>query len=73
MTQIKSFSNTLIYYSGYLIKNRAKPLYLTVHKIYGYTEVSNENKYLTIIPVNEGKGTLKSMKNYKAKSEILFG
>ena len=33
-------------------------------------EESNGNKYLTLVPTDEIKGTLKTMENYVAKSEI---
>ena len=37
-----------------------------------YIEESNVNKYLTLVPTDKSKDTLKSMKNYGTKSEILF-
>ena len=35
------------------------PLNLTINKINGYIEESNGNKYLTLIPTDESKDTLK--------------
>ena len=52
----KSYKNILIYYIGYVtVKNlgyvkinSVYPLYLIIHKINGYTEEINGNKYLTL-------------------------
>ena len=39
--------------------NRAKPLYLIYNKINRYIEESNGHKYLTLVPTDENKDTLK--------------
>ena len=46
------------------------PLYFIFSKMNGYFEDINKNKYLTLIPINEGKEIIKNMKNYGVKSEI---
>ena len=46
------------------------PLYFLFSKMNGYFEDINKNKYLTLIPINEGKEIIKNMKNYGVKSEI---
>ena len=59
--------NSLIYYIGYVnvkdlkyIKiNHVNPLYLIINKINGFIEEGNGNKYLTLVPTNESKDTLK--------------
>ena len=53
--------------------NSVNPLYLIINKMNGCIEERDGNKYLTLVPTNESKGTLKSMKNYRAKTEILLG
>ena len=53
--------------------NSVNPLYLTINKVNGYIEESNENKYLTLVSTDESKDTLKGIKNYGTKSEILLG
>ena len=63
----KTYKNILIYYIGYAtIKHlryvkikSVNNLCLITHKINGYIEESNENKYLTLVPTVESKGTLK--------------
>ena len=63
----KSYKNILIYYIGYLtLKNlryvkisSVNPLYLIINKVNGYFEEIYGNKYLTLIPTNESKNTLK--------------
>ena len=50
-----------------LCKNSLNPLYLIINKINGYIEKSNGNKYLTLVPSDESKDILKSMKNYGPK------
>ena len=77
----KSDINILIYYIGYVTDknlsykkiNSVNPLYLTINKVNGYIEESNENKYLTLVSTDESKDTLKGIKNYGTKSEILLG
>ena len=76
----KSYKNILIYYIGYVTVNdlsyakgsSVKPLYLIVDKINRYIEESNGKKYLTLVPTGESKDTLKIMKNYRTKSEMLL-
>ena len=63
----KSYKNILIYYIGYVtLKNlryvkisSVNPLYLIINKVNGYFEEIYGNKYLTLIPTNESKNTLK--------------
>ena len=35
--------------------NSVNPLYLNLSKVKGYFEEINENKYLMLVPTNEGK------------------
>ena len=44
---------------SYVTTNSVKSLYLTISKIYGHVENSNENKYLTLVNTDESKDTLK--------------
>ena len=37
----------------------ANPLYLIFHKVNGYFEEINENKYLTLVPFNKSKEKIK--------------
>ena len=75
----KSYKSVLIYYIGYVtIKslsyiniNIVNSLYLFINKINGYIEESNGNIYLMLVPSDESKETLKNMKNYGTKSEML--
>ena len=39
--------------------NSVNPLYFIINKINGYTEKSNGNKYLTLVPTDESNKTLK--------------
>ena len=55
---------------SYTATNSVKPLYLVINKLNGYTEKSSGSKYLTIVPTDERKDTLKSMKNYGTKSQF---
>ena len=48
------------------------PLYLVVNKITGYIKESNGKKYVKLVPIDESKETLKSMKNYGKKLEVLL-
>ena len=41
------------------------------YEINGYIEENNGQKYLTLVRTDERKNTLKNMKNYEAKSEIV--
>ena len=51
----KSHKNILIYYISYATTNNVKPLYCIINKIDGYIEVSNGNKYLTLVPPDQSK------------------
>ena len=59
----KSYKNILICYIGYVtIKdskyvkiNKVKTLYLIFNNINGYFKEINGNKYLMLVPTNEGK------------------
>ena len=74
----KPYKNILIYYIAYVkIKdsksekiNRVNPSYFMFNKMNGYFNEINENKYLTLVPTNESRDKVKSMKNYELKSEI---
>ena len=61
----KSYKNILFYYIGYVtIKEyikiySANPLYLIFRYVNGYFEEINGNKYLTLVPTNEGKEKVK--------------
>ena len=48
------------------------PLYLIFNEINSYFEEIDESKYLALFPTNERKDTLKSIKNYGTKLEILL-
>ena len=50
--------------------NSVNPLYLIFSKVNGYFEEINKSKYITLVPTNESKKTLKNMKNCGVKSEI---
>ena len=56
---VKNLSNLKI--------NIVNPLYLIIDKINGCIEVCNRNKYLTLVPTDESKDILKSIKNYGPK------
>ena len=47
---------------SYIKVNSVNPLYLIIKKINGYTEQSNRNKYLTLVPTDESKDRLKKYK-----------
>ena len=55
----KSCKNILICYVDQLTPNRVNPLYLIISKINEYIVESIRNEYLTLVPVNESKDTLK--------------
>ena len=61
----KSYKNILTYYIGYVTIKKdlktysANPLYLIFHKVNGYFEEINENKYLTLVPFNKSKEKIK--------------
>ena len=75
-----SYKIILIYYIGHvMIKDlnhveidSLNPLYLIINKINGYIEESNGNEYLTLVPTDERKDTIKNMKNLGIKSEIVL-
>ena len=52
--------------------NIIKALHLIIYKIIGYIEENNGNKYLTLIPCDKNKNSLKSMNNHCVKSDILL-
>ena len=76
----KSYKNILIYYIGYAtIKNlrcikinSVNHLCLITHKINGYIEESNGNKYLTLVPTAESKDTIKMCEEPRAKMRDLI-
>ena len=47
-----------------------EPLYLIINKINGYVKENNGNKYLTLLPTDARKDTLKSIKNHRAKIRL---
>lgn len=49
-----------------------KPLYLFIDKTNWYIEESKENKYLTLVPADESKETLKIYEQIWNKSEIFL-
>ena len=55
-----------IRYVGHMTSNSVKYLYRVINYANGYIDQSNVNKYLTIIPNDEGINTLKRMKKYGA-------
>ena len=69
----KSYVYILIYHTGYMTVenlihitiNSVNPLSVIINKTNRYIEESNGNKYLTLVPTDERKGTLKSMKTVK--------
>ena len=71
----KSYKNILIYCIGYVTIKKdlniysVNPLYLIFGDVNGYFEEINGNKYPTLVPTNENKGKIKSMKKYGVKSE----
>ena len=62
--------------------NSVNLFYLIINKRNGYIEESNVSRYLTLVPTDESKDTLKKyeelwskirdMKNYRAKSESIL-
>ena len=56
--------------SKYVKINKVNPLYLIFNKVNSYFEEINGNKYLMLVPTNEGKKNLKIMRNVGLKSEI---
>ena len=76
----KSYKNIFLCYIGhvsvrdfsYATTNSLKLLCLFVYKINGYNEESSGNKYLTLLPTDESKDILKSMRNHEIKSVVLL-
>ena len=54
----------------YVKNNSVNILYLTFHRVNGYFEEINKNKFLTLVPTNKSKGIIKNIKNCGVKSEI---
>lgn len=50
----------LTYYVGHVTPNSVKPLHLIINKINGSIEESNGSKYLTVVPDDESKTSLKT-------------
>ena len=71
----KSSKNILIYHIGYDLSyatiNTANPLYLIINRINGNIEESNGNKYLPLVPTDKSQHTLKNIKDYGTKLEIV--
>ena len=55
----KSLKNVLIYCIGYVTPNSMKPLYLIINKVNGCTKEHNENRYLALVQIDNGKNALK--------------
>ena len=55
----KSCKSILIYYVAYVTLYSVKPLYLIINKMNEYIKECNGNKYLTLVPTDESKNTLK--------------
>ena len=64
-----SYKNILFYYIGcltikdsrYVKLKNVNPLYLIIKNINGYFEKINGKKYLTLVPTNESKKTMKKI------------
>ena len=78
----KSYKDILLIYHigcvtvkhlSYAKINSVNPLYLIINKINGYIEERNGNKYLMLVPTDKIKDTLKSIKKYGTKLDILLG
>ena len=75
-----SYKNILIYPIGYVTvkdlsyaaKNGVKLLYLNIKKINGCIEKSDGNKYLTLVPIDESKDTLKKYEELSSKIRNLI-
>ena len=76
----KLYINIRIYYIGYVtvkdlryVKvNNVKPLYLIINKINGHFEGSNGSKYLTLVPTDQSKDTLKTYEEQWTKIRDLI-
>ena len=55
-----------------MTSNSVKPLYLVINKINGCIEESNRNKYLTQVPTDESKNTLKKYEELRSKSKDMI-
>ena len=69
-TYIRNHTYETIKDSNYIKINNVNPLYLIIHKVNGYFEEINKNKYLTLVPINERKKIIENMKKFGVKSEI---
>ena len=56
---VKSYKNTLIYYTEYITPSSVKPLYIIFNKINGNVEENNERKYRQKLLLIKTKQTLK--------------
>ena len=56
--------------SKYVEINSINPFYLILGKVNGYFEEIDENKYLTLVPINESKEIIKNMEKCRVKSNI---
>ena len=63
----QSYKSICIYYIGYMTMNSVKLLHRIIINVNGYTEESNGNKYLTLVPTDESKDTLKKYKELYSK------
>ena len=54
------YKNILFCYIGNMPTNSVKPLYPIIKKINGYIEEKSVNKYLTLVPTDNSKITLKT-------------
>ena len=68
----KSYKSIRIYYIGYMTMNSVKLLHRIIINVNGYTEESNGNKYLTLVPTDESKDTLKKYKELCSKIRDLI-
>ena len=68
----KSYKSIRIYYIGYMTMNSVKLLHCIIINVNGYTEESNGNKYLTLVPTDESKDTLKKYKELCSKIRDLI-
>ena len=72
----KSYKNILLYHTGYLTINEyvkiycVNSLYLIFRYANEYFEEINGNICLTLVPINESKEKIKSMRKCGLKSEI---
>ena len=57
----KSYKNILIYCISYATTSSVKPSYFITNKLNRYIKESNGNKYVTLVPCNKNKNTLKVM------------